>query len=365
MGFYTQLGVSYLTDAYLSKLFPLHKANEALLINASIMPDPSLIDELMLLKDGYGLFQKDNLLAYRCSATQLKTFVEENAAPEYTKNYHGSLSKIEHTWDIFKQNGAQIKLDYKLLTAGRISEPIVDRHTVVYGLEHVFVEEGVKIKNATLNAEGGPIYLGHGSEIQEGALIRGPFALGEGSVVNMGAKIKGDTTIGAGSKVGGELSNVVIHSYTNKGHDGFLGNSVLGSWCNLGADTNCSNLKNNYATVKVWSYEKEAMVDTGLQFCGLIMGDHSKAGINTMFNTGTVVGVGCNIFGGGFPEAFIPSFSWGGPQNKWQEYDLQKMLQTAEMVMGRRDIKLDESTYRMLSHVYQQSHKNRKRFFLL
>jgi UDP-N-acetylglucosamine diphosphorylase/glucosamine-1-phosphate N-acetyltransferase len=181
----------------------------------------------------------------------------------------------------------------------------------------------------------------------------------------MGAKMRPDTTIGPWCKVGGEISNSVLHSYSNKAHDGFLGNSVLGAWCNLGADTNSSNLKNNYANVKIWSYEKEALVDSGMQFCGLIMGDHSKAGINTMFNTGTVVGVGCNIFGGGFPDTFIPSFSWGGPQQKWTEYEFDKMIETSRRVLARRGLALSETQIEAYRHIHAHTYRNRKRFFLL
>ncbi|MCR9081276.1 MAG: glucose-1-phosphate thymidylyltransferase, partial [Cyclobacteriaceae bacterium] len=223
-----------------------------------------------------------------------------------------------------------------------------------YSPENIFIEEGAVIRASILNAEGGPIYIGKNTEIQEGSLIRGPFALCEGSTVNMGAKLRGDTTIGPHSKVGGEVSNSVIFGYSNKGHEGFLGNSVIGEWCNLGADTNTSNLKNNYAPVKLWDYIRGGFTNTGLQFCGLMMGDHSKCGINTMFNTGTVVGVGANIFGDGFPRNFIPSFAWGGAAG-FSTFQFPKFLQTAQAVMQRRKVELGEKDQEMLQKVFDFS----------
>ena len=221
------------------------------------------------------------------------------------------------------------------------------------------MEPGAKIKAAILNAEAGPIYIGKNSEIQEGALIRGPFALCEGSTVNMGAKLRGDTTIGPFSKVGGEVSNSVIMGYANKGHDGFLGNSVIGEWCNMGADTNTSNLKNNYDNIKLWNHAQEKFIDTGNQFCGLMMGDHSKCGINTMFNTGTVVGVSANIFGSGFPRNFVPSFSWGGASG-FTTYITKKAFGTAKLVMSRRNMEFDAQEAAILEHVFEETKKWRK-----
>jgi UDP-N-acetylglucosamine diphosphorylase/glucosamine-1-phosphate N-acetyltransferase len=265
---------------------------------------------------------------------------------------------IDEVWKIFQHNGNQIRADFEILTAGRKSNPITDIHTRVYGAENIFIEEGVSLRAALLNAENGPIYLGKNSQVQEGALIKGPFALCEGSHVNMGAKVRGDTTVGPFSKIGGEVSNSVIFGYANKSHDGFLGNSVLGEWCNLGADTNTSNLKNNYENVKLWSYAKEGFKDTGLMFCGLMMGDHSKCGINTMFNTGTVVGVSANIFGDGYPRNFIPSFAWGGAAG-FTTFQLNKALDTASKAMSRRSMVLDEQETSILKHVYETSSRFR------
>ena len=243
-----------------------------------------------------------------------------------------------------------------LITHGKTSK-VEDPHTKVYG-DQVFIEEGASVKAAVLNAENGPIYIGKNAEIQEGALIRGPFALCDHSIVNMGAKIKGDTTIGPYSKVGGEVSNSVIFGYSNKGHEGFLGNSVLGEWCNIGADTNNSNLKNNYTNVKMWDFDSGRFKDTGLQFCGLIMGDHSKCGINTMFNTGTTVGVSANIFGDGFPRTIIPSFAWGGASG-FSTYHTRRAFETAALVMKRRNKQLTEADKAMLSHIFEISAENR------
>ena len=267
------------------------------------------------------------------------------------------VSQITYPWDIFRLNGSEIKHDFALLTNGKKSQPFKDPHTKTYG-DQIFIEEGARVKAAVLNAENGPIYIGKEAEIQEGALIRGPFALCEYSVVNMGAKIKGDTTVGPHSKVGGEVSNSVIFGYSNKGHEGFLGNSVIGEWCNLGADTSNSNLKNNYAPVKMWDFATGRFKDTGLQFCGLIMGDHSKSGINTMFNTGTTIGVSANIFGDGFPRTIIPSFAWGGSSG-FTTYQTRKAFETAELVMKRRNKALTEADKAVLSHIFEITAENR------
>ncbi|MFB1003571.1 MAG: glucose-1-phosphate thymidylyltransferase, partial [Bacteroidia bacterium] len=224
--------------------------------------------------------------------------------------------------------------------------------------DNIFIEEGATVEAATLNSKNGPIYIGKNAEIMEGATVRGPLALCEGSVIKMGAKIYGDTTIGPYSKVGGEVSNTVFYANSNKGHDGFLGNSVIGEWCNLGADTNCSNLKNNYAQVKLWNYSKKRFLHSGLQFCGLIMGDHSKCGINTMFNTGTVVGVSANIFGASFPRNFIPSFTWGGASG-FATYTVPKALETARIVMLRRNKELNNTEKEILNTVFEDSIEHR------
>ena len=265
---------------------------------------------------------------------------------------------ITQPWEIFGHNREQIIADFALLTDGRTSADITDPHTIVYGRENLFIEEGASIRAAIINAEDGPVYIGKNAQIHEGAIIKGAFSLGESSHVNMGAKIKGDTTIGPHSKVGGEISNAVIFGFTNKGHDGFLGNSVIGEWCNLGADTNTSNLKNNYASVKLWSYSNNRFANTGLQFCGLMMGDHAKCGINTMFNTGTVVGVGSNIFGAGFPRNFVPSYAWGGASG-FTTFQLRKFYEVAAAVMQRRGLELDDIEKNILSTIFDNTTPNR------
>jgi UDP-N-acetylglucosamine diphosphorylase/glucosamine-1-phosphate N-acetyltransferase len=326
-----------------------------LFVNGAICPTNELANQVAFLKNNEALISPENeLIAIRTHSTQFTSFFNAN---QTAKNhvFQGKITWIKNTWDIFLQNGAEIKNDFELITHNRVSQPITDQFCSVYSPENIFVEEGAVIKAAVLNASSGVIYIGKNTEIQEGALIRGNFALCEGAVVNMGAKIRGDTTIGPYSKVGGEISNSVIWGYSNKGHDGFLGNSVIGAWCNLGAGTNTSNLKNNYGSVKVWSYVYNDYEDTSLQFCGLTMGDHSKAGINTMFNTGTVVGVGTNVFGGGFPPKHIPSFAWleVGKPHIYQE--LGRFLEAEKRVMERRRIEMSVDYRNMLVDLYSKS----------
>lgn len=344
---------SYLTEDYLSYRFPASKTNDNLLINGALCPDKNLTNTIRNLPINSCLCKNGIRLALRTANADLKGFDQANRM-----EYNGDITLIDQVWKIFQFNAAQLRIDYTLITEGRKSSEIQDGHTIVYGRENVFVEEGVSIRAAVLNAGDGPIYLGKNSIVQEGALIKGPFALCEGSHVNMGAKIRGDSTVGPFSKVGGEVSNSVIFGYSNKAHDGFIGNTVIGEWCNLGADTNTSNLKNNYENVKIWSYSKGGFVDTGLQFCGLLMGDHSKCGINTMFNTGTVVGVAANIFGDGFPRTFIPSFAWGGASG-FTTFQLNKAFETAQKAMARRNVMLDENERKILTTVFELSASNR------
>lgn len=339
--------ISFLTQDYLQKKFP-RKTEKALAVNGSWLPDAEALQALNSLKDDEALyFGKVFLAGYIGETEKNLSFVAERRPVQLSSE----PVLLQKTWQIFQFNGSEIRKDFALLTKGRTSQPVNDPHTIVYGADQIFIEEGAKIKAAVLNAEGGPIYIGKNAEIQEGALIRGPFALCEGSTVNMGAKLRGDTTVGPFSKVGGEISNSVIFGYSNKGHEGFLGNSVLGEWCNLGADTNTSNLKNNYAPVKLWDYTRGGFANTGLQFCGLMMGDHSKCGINTMFNTGTVVGVGANIFGDGFPRNFIPSFSWGGAAGV-STFTMVKFEETAKAVFGRRGLEWTPAEKEILDKVF-------------
>lgn len=299
-----------------------------MLINGSICPNEALLAEIQKLKEGQTLVKDDTVIAMCLNADSLDNISDSNEEMEMFETNVDFL-KIHNTWDIFNLNGQAIRDDFALLTKGRKSQPIPKSNGVIQP-EHIFIEEGAVVEFSTLNASTGPIYIGKNTEVMEGARIRGPFALCEHGVLKMDAKIYGPTTIGPYSKVGGEVNQSVFFSYANKAHDGFLGHSVIGEWCNLGADTNTSNLKNTYEEVKLWSYADDCFVQTGLQFCGTIMGDFSKCGINTMFNTGTVVGVNANIFGSGFQRNFIPSFSWGGTQG-FQDYDLKKPLKLPKL----------------------------------
>lgn len=340
---------SFATENYLSEKFPLLTTSDNLWINGAACPTAELTAAILNLKPEGSLLQNGLVIAVRTAGKQLSEIDTKSK-----KEFSGSLTLIDQVWKIYQHNGAQIRADFELLTAGRKSAVITDEHTRVYNPSQIFLEEGAKVRAAVLNAENGPIYLGKNSFVQEGALIRGPFALCEESHVNMGAKVRGDTTIGPYSKIGGEVSNSVIFGYSNKAHDGFLGNSVLGEWCNIGADTNTSNLKNNYENIKLWSYAKGGFKDTGLMFCGLMFGDHSKCGINTMFNSGTVVGVSASIFGDGYPRNFIPSFAWGGAVG-FTTYQLNKALDTAAKAMARRNLELNETEKSILKKIFDDS----------
>jgi len=342
------------TENYLSEKFPLVEVDKNIKIDASFIPTENLAGIVKNLKENQAVFYNDYPIAYFYTKGQ-ELHWDTFDIIQYT---HNDILKMEHLWDIFKYNGEAIALDFKLLTKGRISQPIPETVHCI-NKEHIFLEEGASVVLASLNATEGPIYIGKDAEIMEACAIRGPFALCEHATLKMGTKIYGPTTVGPHSKVGGEVTNSVIFGYSNKGHDGFLGNSVIGEWCNLGADTNNSNLKNNYAEVRLWNYQTGGFTPTGLQFCGLMMGDHSKCGINTMFNTGTVVGVSANIFGSGFPRNFIPSFSWGGSAGL-STYKTDKAFEVAKAVMSRRNMEFNEEEAKILTHVFEETAKWRK-----
>jgi UDP-N-acetylglucosamine diphosphorylase/glucosamine-1-phosphate N-acetyltransferase len=344
---------SFSTEAYLSKKFPAKFTNDNLWINGALCPDTNLVVAIRQLALGDALVKDGMILAVRTSHDEIPEVIA-GIVPEYTS----SVTLIDQVWKIFQHNGAQIRSDFQLITEGRKSAKLSDKHTRTYAEENIFIEEGVITRSAILNAENGPIYLGKNSQVQEGAMIRGPFALGEGSIVNMGGKVRGDVSIGPFCKVGGEVSNSVLFGYSNKAHDGFLGCSVIGEWCNMGADSNTSNLKNNYENIKLWNYPKGGFVDTGLTFCGLMMADHTKCGINTMFNTGTVTGVSANIFGDGFPRNFIPSFAWGGAAG-FSTYQFQKAMDTAAKAMERRGIQLTDIDKEIYKTVFDMCAKER------
>ena len=339
--------VSVKTEDYLSAKFALKVQKDNLWIDARIFPSQALITELNSLRVGEALAKNGTIFAFRNSTfTRDKlNIIDSNA----------SFNSIENLWDIFLDNDREINSDFEFL-AKRKSQTLNQSNTLIG--DKIFIEKGAKVSCSILNTENGPIYIGKDAEIMEGSLVRGPFAMLNNSVLKMGSKIYGATTLGPFCKVGGEVSNAVFFGYSSKAHDGFLGNSVIGEWCNLGADTNNSNLKNDYAEVKLWNYETESFKNTGLQFCGLIMGDHTKCGINTMFNTGTVVGVSANIFGSGFPRNFIPSFSWGGASG-FSVYKLAKVFDVVEKVFARRKLKFDKVEKDILTHVYDMTKRYR------
>ncbi len=353
-------GISFFTaEKYLSKKFPFEHSADSIFVNSTFIPDENLAKAVLNLKQNEGLKTGEEIIAFR-SSTQFEKIINNNDYSSLSlAEFQGEVLKINYPWDIFSYNGKVLESDFKNITQNRKSQNLSCSVNVI-NKENIFVEEGVEINFSTLNAQNGYIYLGRGSVVMEGAVVRGSFALCEYSQLKIGAKIYGPTTIGPYSKVGGEVNNSVIWGYSNKAHDGFLGNSVLGQWCNIGADSNNSNLKNNYDEVKMWNYREEKFIKTGLQFCGLIMADHSKCGINTMFNTGTVVGVNSNIFGSGFPRNFIPSFSWGGAQG-FTEYKLEKAFEVAEKVMARRDVEFDNTEKEILSAVFETTKKYRNK----
>ena len=346
--------ITTITEEYLSTKFPMVEMEENVMINAAYLPNDTLAELVSDLKENQAIFKGDDVIAFFTTENQ-----EEVDFDAYEIiQYNGDALTVEHTWDIFSKNDVAIREDFIYLTEDRKSQSIPKSVNVI-APENVFIEEGAKLEFVTLNASTGPIYIGKNAEIMEGTVIRGPFALCENAQVKLNAKVYGATTVGPGSRIGGEVKNSILFANSNKGHDGFLGDSVLGEWCNIGADSNNSNLKNNYEEVKLWSYETEGFAKTGLQFCGLMMGDHSKCGINTMFNTGTVVGVSTNIFGSGFPRNFVPSFSWGGAGG-FTTYVTKKAFETAKLVMGRRNIDFDETESAILEHIFEETKKWRK-----
>jgi UDP-N-acetylglucosamine diphosphorylase/glucosamine-1-phosphate N-acetyltransferase len=344
--------VSIFSNNYLAEKYDTNIKDDNIWINSQLLPSKDIVTEIESLRVGEVLNKESVILAFRNSEfiTDKLNNVESNSKFSY-------LSSIT---DIFRLNGEEIINDIKLLNFQNNDKNLVELtdSNIKSGKYPVYVEEGATIENCYINSSDGPVYIGKNTHIMQGSMLRGPFAICDNSVVKMGAKIYGATTIGPFCKVGGEINNSVFFGYSSKAHDGFLGNSIIGQWCNLGADTNNSNLKNNYDDVKIWNYSSESFLQTGLQFCGLIMGDHSKCGINTMFNTGTVVGVGANIFGSGFPRNFIPSFSWGGSSG-FIIHKLEKFFSTAEKVMIRRSIAFSDIDKQVLVQVYNMTKRYR------
>jgi len=340
---------STLTENYLRKKYPIFKEEDNIMINGSVCPNGELVGEILSLKTGEVLFQGDAIIAMRLHTIELESLDEENVDKVNMVESKSHFIKIHHTWDIFTMNGQALENDFKLVTGQRTSEPLSKSNQVIGN--RIFMEKGAKVECCILNSDTGPIYIGENAEIMEGSLIRGPFSLGAYSTVKMGAKIYGPTTVGPYCKVGGEINNSVFFGYSNKAHDGFMGQSVIGEWCNIGADTNTSNLKNTYENIRLWNYADQTFVETGLQFCGLIMGDHSKCGINTMFNTGTVVGISTNIFGAGYQKNFIPSFAWGGPGG-YKAYNIDRAVTVAKRVYERRSLLFNQIEEEILRDVF-------------
>lgn len=338
---------SYLTTTYLSEKYPARHSDDNIFIAAHLLATPCLAQQINTLKQGEAIADENEIWAYRG-----KEFTPGETTPSSQVAPCEQPDAIRFPYDIFGKNGKELSADFNRITMGRTSAPLSNTCTLIGNPELLFIEEGATVECATLNTKNGPIYIGRDAEIMETCAVRGPLALCEHAVLNMGTKVYGPTTLGPYCKCGGELNNVVFIGYSNKAHDGFLGNAVIGEWCNLGADTVASNLKNTYAEVRVWHYPTKSFRKSGLQFCGPIMGDHSKAGINTMFNTATVVGVGCNIYGAGFPRTYVPSFSEGGAQG-FTEISLNRFFDIAERVMARRNKQLSDADRRLYTYLYE------------
>ena len=350
--------VSFHTAPHLSGKFKLKSAQQNLFIYGGLLPDSEIIKEILSLDQNSTLLYNDLVIAANIGLDSVADFINQDK--EFTeKKAVASVQLIKNLPDIIRLHGSQITADFELLTKNRISSELSGSNRVIGQKDKIFLEPGAKAECAIFNTESGPIYLGKDSEVMEGAMIRGPFGLGDHAAIKMGSKIYPNVSTGPHCKLGGEAGNSVLYAFTNKGHEGYLGDSYIGEWCNLGADTNTSNLKNNYAEVKLWDYQSGRFALTGLQFCGLIMGDHSKAGINTMFNTGTVVGVGCNIFGDGYPRNFIPSFSWGGAAGL-TSYSIDKAFEASNAMMTRRGLSLTEEEKNILSYTWEADKQWRK-----
>jgi UDP-N-acetylglucosamine diphosphorylase/glucosamine-1-phosphate N-acetyltransferase len=348
---------SYITQEYLQEKYPIHIADVNLILNGGVLPTPELCRRIEALGLNEALLANGELIAARLNGAQFESLIGEAEVDELQgQELEESIPLIQITslWQLVKLNGQALKDDFLLVTTGRTSQAVSDTNRIIGPPEHLFLEEGVKMEHCTLNVSDGPIYIGTNTEVMEGSMLRGPIAIGSDSIVKMGAKIYGPSSFGPGCRVGGEVTRSIFFANSNKAHDGYLGDSVLGEWCNLGADTNNSNLKNNYSEVKLWDYETERFEKTGQQFVGLIMGDHSKCAINTMFNTGTVIGVFANIYGAGFARNFIPDFSWGGPEG-YRTYKFAEACETASIVMARRGLVFDELEKAILYHIYDHT----------
>ena len=339
------------TKDYLSEKFTSTNTRAKIGVYGGAMPNPEFVKALALLKENE-ILSKDGMVVGISPLPGIDEDMDAMLEGMKVIEFEGDLNVVAQPWDIFSLNGVEITRDFEQIKSDRVPASISSTNTIIG--DQVFIEEGAKVECAILNSTTGPIFIENGAEVMEGSIIRGGFALLEGGVVKMSAKIYGPTTIGPYCKVGGEISNSVFQGYSNKGHDGFVGNSVIGEWCNFGADTNTSNLKNNYGNVRVWNELEEDLVESDQMFCGTIMGDHAKTGINTMLNTGTSVGVFANVFGGGFPSKHIPDFAWGGADG-FEAFDFDKSLEVAERVMSRRSVPLQEKDINILKHIFDNS----------
>lgn len=333
-------------------------SSNCLWINSRYLPNELLLQQIKNLNEGTCIRSGDTVIAAQVNAS-----VSQNWLEAHNPNFNtllvlesGDFPHIRQLWDLFLINGDEIQDDISRLTPTS-GKAMISPHAVLENESEIYIAEGATVEaGAILMAEKGPIYIGPGATIMAGALLKGPVAVGEKATVNMGAKIYPGTTVGPVCKVGGEINNSIFHSYSNKGHDGFVGNSLIGQWCNIGADTNTSNLKNNYSTVRITNWDTREETETDQQFIGTIMGDHTKTAINTQLNTGTVCGVNCNIFAGDFPPKCIPSFSWVG-SNVIQPYKLDKAYETMEAMMGRRDVELTHAYKNMMETIFKKEHR--------
>lgn len=345
---------SFLTVPYLSNKFPCVEASQNLCVNGTVCPNEVLVEAINNLGSHQKLVQDNTLIAASCDKKTLQDFQNGDFGASHLQSisFEGPLTQIKNNWDIFLLNGQEIRKDFRWVCQGKTTQPVQDQHTVTYNEKDIFIEEGASIKAATLNAESGPIYIGSNAIVKESAIIKGPVAICKGAQINTSARISSRTTIGPYAKVGGEISNSVIIGYSNKAHDGFMGNSVIGEWCNIGAGTNTSNLRSDYANIKIWDEQRETFETTELQFCGIFMGDYSKCAINSAFDAGTIVGISTNLLGVGLFDKVIPSFTWGTPNNRIQTYQLEKALESAERMMKRRMVQLTEEDKKVLAHVF-------------
>ena len=354
--------VSYITQEYLQEKFPICVEDENLIINGGLVPNDLICQRILALNLNEALLFNGELVAARLNEARFESLIGDEEVSELRGIELPAdfpLTFITRLWQITRLNGQAIADDFELLTRGRQSLPLSDTNQVIGPSGHIFIEEGAVVEGCTFNTKNGPIYIGHNTELMEGSSLRGPVALSRDCIVKMGARIYGPCSFGPGCRLGGEITRSVMIANSNKAHEGYLGDAVIGEWCNLGADTNNSNLKNNYSEVKLWSYESDRFEPTGEQFVGLMMGDHSKCAINTMFNTGTVVGVAANVFGGGFIRNFVPDFSWGGPDNPYRTNKFTEVCETATVVMQRRNTPFSDVDKAILYHIYDETARYR------